>query len=629
MHPKGFGFVTPDNPTPDSSKDIFIPRNAVQNAVDGDRVEIEINPNSDWEKGPDGKVVAVLQRGRTMLAGIILELGPPVFAHVPILGPDKPIIVNLQPDETVEVGERYLFTVIKWGDKTQETVCSLSRKIGDIEDPSCDIQAAIAEYDLPSAFPAAAVQEAEKLGDEVTKKQMEGRFDLSKTITFTIDPETAKDYDDALSISKDEKGHFFLGVHIADVAFYVPSGGALDQEAALRSNSTYLPGTCIPMLPEALSNNLCSLRQGVFRLCVSVLMEFRPDGTVQDAQIKRTFIKSKKRFTYGEAKEVLDGTQTSPHAQALTEMVELCHLLKAKRSERGSIDFALPELIIHINEKGEPTGTRIEEYHITHQLVEEFMLKANEMVAKELDNRGKTQLFRIHEEPTSENMEEFFANARALGFHLPPKPTKEDLQNLFEQAKKTPFNQQLSVGFIRTLKIAYYSPRNVGHYGLALEHYCHFTSPIRRYSDLITQRLLFDEEAKNSNFEKIAKRCSEQERLSFRAEVSVKTLKKLRLLRHWNEENPDRNFPAFITRIKPFGFAFEIRELFIEGFLHVSNLEEDYFHYLPATEILQGERTGRRYKVGDSIEVYPLAIDFIYLETEWALHLPPKIKKQE
>jgi len=627
IHPRGFGFVTPEDPVT-QPKDVFIPKNYINGGVDGDKVELEINPDSDLEKGPDGKILSILDRGRTHMAGIIIELGPPTFAHVPILGTDKPVQIKVGKKEKVKIGDRYIFKVVEWGDQKKATVCTISHKIGHIDDPSCDVKAAIEEYDLHGPFTKEVIEEAKAFGTKVTRSQVEGRLDLTKTTTFTIDPETAKDFDDALSISKDKKGNFFLGVHIADAAFYVKPGGALDKEAQRRSNSTYFPGTCIPMLPEDLSNNLCSLRKGVVRLTVSVLMEFDKEGTLKKADIKRSYIKSKKRFTYGEAKEVLDGKKKSPHAKALGEMVELCLLLKQKRSERGSIDFALPELIIHVNDKGEPTGTRVEEYDITHQLVEEFMLKANEMVAKELDDRGKNLLFRIHEEPTSENMEEFFANARTLGFTLPAKPSKEDLQYLFDQAKNTPFSQQLAIGFIRTLKMAYYSPRNVGHYGLSLEHYCHFTSPIRRYSDLVTQHLLFDDEDTSASLDKIAQKCSEQERLSSRAESAVKTLKKLRLLRHWNEENPDRNFPGYITKIKPFGFVFEIRELFIEGFIHVANLEEDYFQYNPKSETLQGERTGKRYGVGDQIFVYPLAIDLIYLESEWALYLPPKKKKK-
>ena len=223
------------------------------------------------------------------------------------------------------------------------------------------------------------------------------------------------------------------------------------------------------------------------------------------------------------------------------------------------------------------SGVKKIEYDITHQLVEEFMLKANEIVAKTLHDRGKPLIFRVHEEPGKENFEDFCHFARSLGFSLPQKPSDTDLQTLFDQAKKTSFSQQLSVAFIRSMKLAQYSPENQGHFGLALEHYCHFTSPIRRYSDLVVQRLLFDEEPEDLDLSQIALKCSEQERVSFRAESSVKMLKKLRLLQHYLSEDPHRKYEAFITRIKPFGLYFELADLGLEGFLHISELENDYF----------------------------------------------------
>jgi ribonuclease R len=317
-----------------------------------------------------------------------------------------------------------------------------------------------------------------------------------------------------------------LGVHIADVAHYVRPGTPLDKEAIQRCNSTYFPGTCVPMLPEELSNELCSLKEGQIRLTVSVLMDFDKTGTLIKHQVVRSCIKSKKRLTYFQAKDILDGKAKSPHLKTLKSMVELCTLLKKKRYERGSIDFALPELVVVVNEKGEPEGLKKIEYDVTHQLVEEFMLKANEIVAMELHLRGKQLIYRVHEEPQEENFEDFLQLARTLGFHVPVQATSKDLQALFAEAKHTSFFQQLSVGFIRSMKLAQYSQENVGHFGLSLEHYCHFTSPIRRYSDLIIERLLFDEEPEGLDLEKIAKFCSDQERVSFRAEMSVKTLKK-------------------------------------------------------------------------------------------------------
>lgn len=627
MHPRGFGFVIVDDPN-DSEQDIFIPKHMTANAVDGDQVEVAISPKCKPGKGPEGEVIAICERSKTHLAGTIeLVEKQRAYAHIPLLNEQHPVTIKLQKKNSLKPGDRCIFKVEKWGKGDKPTVCTVSQTIGHISDPSCDIEAAVEEYGLRGPFPKEAIEEAKGFGKTVPRREFKGRLDLTKSPCFTIDPDTAKDFDDALSIEKTRKG-YLLGVHIADVAHYVKEGSPLDVEAKERSNSTYFPGTCVPMLPEALSNNLCSLRQGVNRLTVSVLMEFDKKGNLKSSEVKRSVIKSQKRFTYDEALRVLEGKKKSPYAPAIHQMVELCKLLKQKRSERGSIDFALPELILIVDKKGMPTGTKIEPYHITHQLVEEFMLKANEVVATHLDDRGKQQLFRIHEEPDSENLEEFFSMARTLGFHVPAEPSQQDLQSLFDQAKETPFSHQLAVGFIRNLKLAFYSPRNVGHYGLALEHYCHFTSPIRRYSDLVTQRLLFDEELPGVDLEAIGTQCSDKERVSFKAEMGVKLLKKLRLLNAWMDEDPKANYPAYVTKIKPYGLYFEVRALNIEGFLHISELENDYFIYDESAPMLFGEKTGLQHKIGEELEVIPTHVDLVHLETKWELALKSHLKRK-
>ncbi|MCI0382192.1 MAG: ribonuclease R [Chlamydiae bacterium] len=629
MHPKGFGFVIPDNLTACPS-DVFIPKHLTDNAVDGDKVEVAINPDSNWEKGPEGKILTILKRGRTHLAGTIRKIGVngEIIAHIPLLGATRPVVVKPEKNgRSLQVGDRIIMKVLNWGDETSVTECEVSHYIGHISDPSCDIPAVIEEFDLRLDFPKQALQETKSFGTTVSSQDLKNREDFTSLPCFTIDPDTAKDFDDALSIHRDKSDHFHLGVHIADVANYIRANTSLDKEALSRSNSTYFPGYVIPMLPPILSENLCSLKENVVRLTISVMMEFDGEGNLLNHSVCRSYIKSKKRFTYREAKEILDGKKSSPHSKSLKNMVVLCDLLKAKRFSRGSIDFSLPELVIKVDEKGLPLGIEIIEYDITHQLVEEFMLKANEIVARHLEKKGKPLIYRIHESPSPENMEEFFDLARQLGFHLPKKPSQQDLQKLFYKAKNSPFGAQLSVSFIRSMKLAYYSPHNIGHFGLALEHYCHFTSPIRRYSDLIVQRLLFDEENPEDDLEKIASKCSERERISFKAEMSVKVLKKLRLLEKYHKENPTRNYIAVITRIKPFGISFEMQDLFLEGFLHISELENDFFQFVKQKSCLIGKRTGKKHSIGDRIEIRLKTIDLILLESKWELVLKAKKRK--
>lgn len=620
MHAKGFGFVIPDKPSK-CPQDVFIPKHLTDNAVDGDHVEAALNLEATSDKGPEGRIVAVLKRARKHLAGTIRQVNAKgeIMAYVPILGVSKPVIVFAKAEQPLKIGDRVILNVLEWGTEREPTTCDLSYVLGNIADPSCDILAAAEEFDLHADFPKNVIDQAKAYGQKVSAKELKKRVNLTKEECFTIDPDTAKDFDDALTLTRDRKGNYHLGVHIADVAHYVSADSPLDKEALQRANSTYFPGTCIPMLPEELSNELCSLKPNEIRLTISVLMDFDKQGTLLKQKVVRSYIKSKKRFTYFEAKDVLDGKKKSPHAKTLKLMVDLCHLLKKKRYERGSIDFALPEIVIVIDKNGLPQGIKRIEYDITHQLVEEFMLKANETVALELNRRGKRLIYRIHEMPQEENFEDFLQFARTLGFKVPSKISPVDLQALFEQAKKGPFFQQLSVAFIRSMRLAQYSPDNVGHFGLALEHYCHFTSPIRRYSDLIIERLLFDEEPEDINLEKIAQHCSEQERVSFRAEMSVKTLKKLRLLHKYFGEDPYREYKAVVTKIKPFGLFFELQDLMLEGFLHISELEDDYFIFDEKRNLLYGRSSGKIHRLGGQIKVRLARVDLIQFESQWIL----------
>jgi ribonuclease R len=623
VHHKGFGFLIPDSPSM-SAQDVFIPKHLTDNAVDGDHVEVVLNPEMQWEKGPEGKVVSVLKRAHKHLAGTIKTISSSgdIVVYAPLLGTSKPVIVQSPADTSLKIGDRVVLKVLAWGREQDQTTAEITHVIGNISNPAIDIEAASEEFNLNKTFTKTALEQAKSFKKKIPAKDLKERTDFTDLECFTIDPDTARDFDDALSLTKDRKGIYHLGVHIADAAHYVEPDTALDREALLRCNSTYFPGACLPMLPEELSNELCSLKPDVIRLTISVMMDFDKEGTLIKHEIVRSFIHSKKRFTYGEAKEVLDGEKKSPHAKTLKHMVDLCLLLKKKRHERGSIDFSLPEMVILVDEQGQPTGMKKIEYDITHQLVEEFMLKANEVVATDLTQRGKSLLYRVHEAPSEDNFKDFVLFANSLGFKIPANPSVDDLRTLFEQAKKTAFASQLSIAFIRSMKLAQYSPENIGHYGLSLEYYCHFTSPIRRYSDLVTQRRLFDEEPKDLNLDKIAERCSEQERLSFKAEMSVKTLKKLRLLNAFFKEDPLREFPAVVTKVKPFGLHFELTDLMLEGFLHISELENDYFTYDAKRSVLIGSRTGKTHRLGETLTVQLVAVDLIFLESRWALVTP-------
>ncbi len=615
MHPRGFGFVVVKN---SEDPDIFIPKPYVNNAIDGDVVEVIVSSELS-ERGPEGKVSSIVSRKRNSVVGTISDVSSKIaHAYCSLLGEKRQVeVTNI--DQKLKVGDRVLIEVTRWGDKEESCQGELTKIIGHISDPESDIPAAILENELRCEFPQDAVDEAIAFGTRVKKEDLEGREDLRDMELFTIDPDTAKDYDDAISVEIKD-GLYELGVHIADVSHYVKEKSALDREASLRCNSTYFPGKCIPMLPSELSDNLCSLREGVLRLTVSVFMTIDNSGDVKSYRIVKSVIKSKKRFTYKQAKKVLDGELESIHKKKLHQMVDLCYLLKKKRQERGSVQLFMPEFKVMVDEKGKPTGTELIEYDITHQLVEEFMLKANETVARALTKQGKNATFRIHEEPAKESLREFAGLASAFGYHLPQDPTPQDIQAFFAEIPEgSQAAQYLATCYIRSMRLACYSPDNIGHYGLSLEHYTHFTSPIRRYVDTIIHRLLFDGNIDREKLQDISDMASERERISARAEGGVIFLKKLRLLSSKYNEERYRTYEAVVTRVKPFGIYFDVLDFMLEGFLHVSELDEDFFDYSEKEMMLLGRYQGLSYKAGDKLSVSVRHIDFILQECSWQL----------
>jgi len=616
---RGFGFVEVQRPSP-FEQDVFIPKSVILGAVDGDKVEIVVDPSSFTEKGPEGRVITILERGRTHIGGTIesIQRGE-IRVFVPLFGKEGKTVIEDTGGTEIKVGDRVVLEVLEWGEKGGETKCRLANVIGHISDPSCDVLAAVEEFGLRDRFPMPVIDEATQFATKVLPKEMADRLDLREQLCFTIDPDTAKDFDDAVSVAKDKKGHYQVWVHIADVTHYVKPGSEIDREAIARCNSTYFPGAVLPMLPEELSNNLCSLKPNVNRLACSVYIELDSQGNKLNYEVHRTVIKSSKRFTYKEAMAVIDGKKESPFKKELDLMVELCGHLKKRRYERGSIEFSLPELVVLVDDKGVPTGTDYVTYDVTHQMIEEMMLLANETVAKHLSDLKKHLAYRVHDEPADENLRDFSLLAQAFGHPLPDVPKMQDLQTLFDEAQSASYGPYLATSFIRRLRMATYSADNIGHYGLALTHYCHFTSPIRRYADIIVHRVLFGEEVEYEEIQEASEKVSHQERVSAKAENTVVMLKKLRLLSHLIKDDPHREFQAVVTKIIPFGFFFEIIDLMIEGFIHISELSNDYFDFREAEMKLIGRRTGEVYQPSQQVTVHLREIDLITQETSWYL----------
>lgn len=619
VHNKGFGFVTVTEPK-DFTSDVFIPPPFIHGAVDGDTVEVRvIEKRPPSSKGPEGEVVKVVKRRQNRLVGTVYKTLPKgkALAFVPLLGASKAVVVKKSTQWKYQVGDRLLLSVQKWPeDKREDLECKCLSHLGTINDPSIDHIVAATEYDILTTFSNDAKKEAKAFGKVVKHQDFKNRKDYTELETFTIDPKTAKDYDDALSLEIDTKGHYHLYVHIADVSHYVQPGSMLDEEALQRGNSTYFPKFCFPMLPEELSNELCSLKEGVPRLTVTVYAHFDAEGELLEHRFEKSVIKSAKRFTYEEAKEVLDQKLPSKHYETLKKFEKFYHILKKQKYQRGAVDLSTDETVLNIDSQGMPTGVEIVHYDITHKIIEECMLKANELVARELRKRLSPTIYRVHEKPDQENLSEFYRFAGSLHFKLPEEPTIEDIQKLFAEAEGSPLQKRLTTQYIRSMKLAVYSDDPIGHFGLALTDYTHFTSPIRRYVDLVVHRQLFDPSYRpHAKF--IATSASETERKSFKAEMSVLSLKKLRYLKKLYQEDPLREYPATVTKVKPNGFFFDLDIMSFEGFVHISSLQEEFFHYSEESSTFEGEDTGEKLYVGMPIQIRIEDVNLIFQDCRW------------
>lgn len=619
VHHKGFGFLQVGETLnlPHWRGEVFIAKAQMAGAVQGDTVQARVYTARISPKGPEGKVTRILRRERDTAVATLASRCSIGFTARSSLFPGRTISLEPGAVPNLAAGDRVLFRLLNT-ENPEGVVGEILQMLGSIDDAARDVPIAICEFHLPELHSEQARKEAASFGESIRPEMLAGRVDLREEEIFTVDPATARDFDDALSL-KWHEDHYHLGVHIADVAHFVRPGTALDREAQERCNSVYFPGTVVPMLPSELSDNLCSLKPHVERLTVSVSMQFDPSGQLVSSCIERSVIKSCRRFSYEQAREIIEGRCPDPLAPTLERMVQLCQLLKQKRRDRGSVDLAIPEWVVRCDSSGNPEAMEQHEYDFSHQMVEEFMLKANEVVAQTLDSAKRPLIYRIHEPPSEDVMENFVAFASAFGYKLTHPVGAEQVQRLFAEAAEEPFAPQLFLSYIRSMKQALYETHNLGHHGLSLTHYTHFTSPIRRYVDLTVLRSLLESPAPQEELVKIAKLCSERERTSARAEMSVIQLKKMRLLRRrW--EGGQRLFLSTITKVRPFGLYFDIDEFFLEGFLHISQLGREYFQFEAGEQVLRA-KSGRDFGCGDEITPKLLEVDLIALETEWTL--PP------
>jgi ribonuclease R len=505
---------------------------------------------------------------------------------------------------------------------TRNPVGRVTEVLGRLDDRGVDLRVIVAKYGLPDAFPPEVEEEAERVARPVGLEETRGRTDFRAWLTVTIDPETARDHDDAVGIERRADGGYRLAVHIADVAHYVREGGAVDQEAYLRGTSVYFPDRVVPMLPHALSSDVCSLVEGKDRLTQTVVLDLDARGRVEKTAFHDGVIRSAARLSYPQAQAIVEGdpelrARFAPLVPPLLAMDELAKKMRGLRYERGSLDFDVPEPKLVLDGAGEMAGIVRHERLDSMRLVEEFMLAANEAVAEELHRAGAGALYRIHEQPDPGRVEEFVDLVSSLGYRLPGKLEEirpEQFQLILRQIEGKAEEKLVSYLLLRTMKLARYHEENLGHFGLATDMYAHFTSPIRRYPDLVVHRALRarrkgrDSEREVWLKEKLPEmglHLSERERRASEAERELIEWKKVRFM----AGRVGETFPGYVTGVQPFGLFVELEEIYVQGLVHVSSMTDDYYRFDEKAHTLRGENAGAAYRLGDRVEVQVVRAD--------------------
>jgi ribonuclease R len=622
-NPRGFGFVLPDRPMEDVSGDIYVAGSNLNQAMHGDRVVARIERVTD--RGVEGRIVRILERGASTTVGRYDVDESGMGFVVPF---DRRLIMDVQipsgEQKDADPGDMVTVEITRWPTPARGPLGRVLDVLGDIEEPGVDTEIIIRKHGIPDEHGEEAIHEAQRLGSTVREKDVRDRTDFRGLTTVTIDGEHARDFDDAITLEKLPNGHYWLGVHIADVAHYVPEGSALDEEAYERGTSVYFPERAVHMFPAELATGLCSLNPNVDRLVQSCLMEIDRRGQVVRYEMHDGVIHSDARMTYTDVNAILtdrDPTVIARYTELVPlfdEMRSLFEILNGRRHRRGSIDFDLKEPEIVLDDEGMVEAIVALERNVAHRIIEEFMLVANETVAQHLEDHGVPSLFRVHEEPDPLKVEQFEEFVTTLGYSLAaPKGAikPRHFQKLVERMHGTPEEKPIAFLMLRTMQKARYDASNLGHFGLAAESYTHFTSPIRRYPDLVVHRTLRDARHGRTSPERreelldelpeVARHTSERERRADDAERELVQWKKVRFM----ADKVGDEFSGYITGVTSFGLFIELIEHFVEGLVHISTMADDYYRFVERAHILRGENTGRVYRLGDRVQVQVVKVD--------------------
>ncbi|MCF8001474.1 MAG: ribonuclease R [Halanaerobiales bacterium] len=614
-NPRGFGFLIPDEP---GHEDIFINPSNLNGAMHNDKVFVKKVPGSRGKKA-EGEVVDIIERVNKQIVGKFEKVKNYGFVVPDNKRINFDIFVPGRAMSDAKNDQKVVVEITEWPKKNRNPEGRITEILGYQDEKGVDIEAIIRQLDLPGDFPGPVKNEVARISEEIPEEEIKKRKDLRDLPMVTIDGEDAKDFDDAVSIEKLADDKVRLGVHIADVTYYVKEDSNLDQEALHRGTSIYLVDRVIPMLPEKLSNNLCSLRPQEDRLAMTVFMDFNLNPiSLEDYEIMESVIRSNHRMTYNEVTGILKHENQelrglySDFLEELELMNKLRDKLRTKRFSGGSINFERQEVKVILDDQGKPIDIQEERHGVAEQLIEEFMIKANNVVAQDIYWKEEPFIYRIHEQPDEERLKEFNEFIHNFGYHvkgIENEVHSSALQDILDQVAGEPEEHLINTVLLRTMKKAVYSPHNIGHYGLGIEHYCHFTSPIRRYPDLMIHRIIKEvikkgklsenrREYLEEEIPSIADHSSLQERRAMEAERDSVALKKIEYMK----DKVGEEFKGVISGITSFGFFVELYNT-VEGLVHVEDLTDDYYHIRQDIHALVGERTNRRFTLGDEVEV--------------------------
>ncbi len=610
---RGTAYIVSD----DIEKDVFISQKHLKHALHGDIVKVHVYGRKKRQH-VEGEIVEIIQRKRDTFVGII-----EVSKHFAFLIPERnqiayDIFIPLDKLKKAKSGEKAIVKIIEWTEKQKNPVGEVVEVLGKPENNEVEMHAILAEFGLPYRYPEKVEKEAEKISDTISEEEIKRRRDFRDVLTFTIDPADAKDFDDALSCKMLPNGNTEVGVHIADVTHYVRPNTLLESEAYERATSIYLVDRVVPMLPERLSNGICSLRPNEEKLCFSAVFELNDKAQIVKSWFGKTVIKSDKRFAYEEAQQIIENKTNGIIDDAVLKLYDLSELLRKKRFEQGAISFERSEVKFNLDDEGKPLGVYIKENKESNRLVEEFMLLANKKVAELIGKPDgkkaiKTFVYRIHDEPNKEKLQSFSNFIKRFGFNLETKSKKRianSMNNLLTDVKGHKEQTVVETLAVRTMSKAEYSTKNIGHYGLAFDYYTHFTSPIRRYPDMMVHRMLehYLNGGNSFNGEEYEQKCkhsSDMEQLAVNAERTSIKYKQVEFMKNSIGEV----FTGVVSGVTQWGIYVELDENKCEGMVSVRSLQDDFYEYDEAEYALIGEHTQNRYTMGDSVTVRVISAD--------------------